>query len=247
MNVSSPILDALSEADRGNLLARAVPRVLNRSDMLFLAGERSTRAHLLLDGIVKLGARTAEGRETILGLAVPGEFVGEVSSIDGLAQPVDATAATRCRLLGIDSKLFMEALARNGGAALALARTLARRNRWLSHTALERTSAEVPARLAGRLLDLGDLLGEASEGAIEMVLPVGQRDLGRLAGVCRESACKTLRRFQRAGLVDYRGRRLRITRPDALERIRCAGRDELSASGAGPQGAPRDLARQSMR
>jgi hypothetical protein len=42
--------------------------------------------------------------------------------------------------------------------------------------------------------------------------------------MCRESTCKTLRRFQREGLVDYRRRRLRIMRPDALEEIKVTGR-----------------------
>ena len=88
----------------------------------------------------------------------------------------------------------------------------------MSDTAVERTSSEVPARLAGRLLDLADLLGTVRQGAVEMELPLAQGDLGRLAGMCRESACKTLRRFKSQGLLDYRGRRLRILRPDALER-----------------------------
>jgi CRP-like cAMP-binding protein len=96
--------------------------------------------------------------------------------------------------------------------------------RWLYATTLERTSSEVPARLAGRLLDLGDLLGRIHQGALEIDLPVAQGDLGRLAGISRESTCKALRSFKSQGLLDYRGRRLRILRPDALERIRCAGR-----------------------
>jgi CRP-like cAMP-binding protein len=53
---------------------------------------------------------------------------------------------------------------------------------------------------------------------------VAQGDLGRLAGISRESTCKALRSFQSQGLLDYRGRRLRILRPDVLERIRCTGR-----------------------
>jgi CRP-like cAMP-binding protein len=127
-------------------------------------------------------------------------------------------------VLGIDADMFVQMLSRSPSGALELARAMAQRTRWLCDAALERSTATVPARLAGRLLDLADLLGRVDRGAIEMELPLAQEDLGSLAGMCRESACKTLRTFKRQGLLDYRGRRLRILRPDALERIRCSGR-----------------------
>ena len=127
-------------------------------------------------------------------------------------------------MIGFDADLFAEILLDNAAAAVQLSVMMAERSRWIYDTALERTSSEVPARLAGRLLDLAVLLGRVRDGAVELELPLGQSDLGRLAGMCRESACKTLRRFRAEGWVEYRGRRLRILRPDALERVRCGGR-----------------------
>lgn len=217
------ILDSISAPYRALLLERSVHRSVAAHRTLLLSGDRTRRVLLLLRGVVKLAARNGEGRETLLGLALPGDVVGEVAAIDELPQPLDAITATPCEVLGVDADAFMSVIARDPAAADALLRSLAARYRWMCDTALERTSSEVPGRLAGRLLDLADLLGEVREGTIEMEIPLAQEDLARLAGMCRESACKTLRRFKHAGLVDYRGRRLRILRPDALERIRCAG------------------------
>lgn len=224
MYPSTPLLDPLDDDDRRALLGRAVARRLQRGQPLVMAGDRGRRAHLVARGVVKLVARNSDGQATILGLAVAGELVGELPLIDGLPQPLDAVAATPCEVLGLPGDDLARALLRSPPAALELARLLARRNRWLVDTATERTTSPVPARLAGRLLDLAEVIGRVSGDAVEMDLPLGQDDLGRLAGTSRESACKTLRRFQQAGLLAYRGRRLRILRPDALERIRCAGR-----------------------
>ena len=221
---SSPVLDALPERDRRALVERAVPRTIRRGQILYMAGERERRLHLVTDGIMKLTARDGSGNETILGLAVPGDLIGEVAAIDELQQPLDAVAATNASVLGIDADTFMDIVSRNGKAAVELARCLATRTRWMCDTAMERSNSEVPARLAGRLLDLADMLGRVDSGAVEVELPLAQADLGRLAGMCRESACKTLRSFKAKGVVDYRGRRLRILRPDVLEKIRCAGR-----------------------
>ncbi|CAN5727168.1 Crp/Fnr family transcriptional regulator [soil metagenome] len=224
MVYDSPLLDSLDASDRARLLERAVARRLPRGNTLYFTGDRTRRAHLLVSGVVKLVARSGEGHVTILCLACRGELIGEIAAIDGWPQPLDAIAATPCEVLGLDADALVETLRRNPDALLELARAMAQRTRWLCEAALERSTATVPARLAGRLLDLADLLGRVHDGAVVMDLPLAQDDLARLAGMCRESACKTLRTFKRDGLVDYKGRRLRILRPDALERIRCGGR-----------------------
>jgi CRP/FNR family transcriptional regulator len=220
----SPVVAALTPDDRALLADRSVKRRLNPGEILFLAGDRSSRVHVLTRGLMKLSARDGEGRETILGLATPGDLVGEVPALDGLPQPLDAVASTASQVVGFDSDDLMRALLRNPRACLELGRGLAARTRWVCETAIERTSAEVPARLAGRLLDLADLVGQVEDGAIELGVEMPQSDLAGISGMCRESACKTLRKFRHGGMVEYHGRRLRILRPDLLERIRCGAR-----------------------
>ena len=215
----SSFITALAPDDRSLLLDRALHRRLAPGAVLHLEGDPRPHAHLIAAGVVKLTTRDPGGREAILGLALPGELIGEIPAIDGKCQPTDALAATHCEVLAFEARTLREVLARNGVAALVIARALSARLRWVSETALERTASDVPARLAGRLLDLADLLGDGRRPG-EFDLPLVQADLGSLAGMSRESACKTLRRFKARGLLDYSGRRIRLLRPDLLELIR---------------------------
>ncbi len=224
MELRSPLLDVLTADERGRLLDRAVVREVDRGEHIYLAGEHTSRVHLVMSGVVKLGARDLRGNETILGLVLPGSVLGDIAALDGLGQPVDAVATEPCRLMGVDAESFADVIAGNSRAAMEVLRQSHQLLRWLFDTTLERTTGEVTGRLAGRLLGLADIFGIVRDGAVELDLPMPQSDLGRLSGMCRESACKTLRSFKRRGLVDYEGRRLRILRPDALEKIRCAGR-----------------------
>jgi CRP-like cAMP-binding protein len=219
----SPLLAALSAGDRVAVLDRAVARHLESGAVLHLAGDTSNRVHVVRTGAIKLMSRDPGGREAILGLVLPGGLVGLSPVLDGLPEANDAIALTDCDVLGFDAGALMEVLARNPKAAIEAARTMSAQVRWLSGTALERTSSQVPARLAGRLLDLADLAGRRRGDIVEVDLPLDQADLGRLAGMCRESACKAIRKFRAQGLVDYRGRRLRILRPDLLEQVRGQG------------------------
>lgn len=225
MSMTASLMTELPDGERTTLMDRAVPRSLEPGEILHLAGDRCDRVHFVTEGVIKLSLRDSNGEETILGLGVPGSILGDMPAADHRSHPLDAIAATRSEVLGFDPQLFVEVVFRNPRAALALARSSSARCRWVIDTALERTSGEVPARLAGRLLDLGRMLGRANGTAIELELPLGQRELGKLAGMCRESTCKTLRRFKAAGLVDYEGRRLRILRPDSLQMMRCGSGD----------------------
>jgi CRP-like cAMP-binding protein len=220
----SPVLAALSDDELARLLRRAVPRKLGTGDILFLAGDGPERTYVVESGVLKFTARDGEGAETILGLAVEGDLVGEVAALEQGLQPLDAVAATPSEVVGLDSEFLLEILGRNPRGAMALGTALAHKTRWLTEAALERTSEEVDQRLAARLLDLAEMLGRVRGDAIELELPLAQKDLGRLAGMCRESACKTMRRFQSQGVLEYSGRQLRIHRPDMLQKIRCAGR-----------------------
>lgn len=222
--MDSPILDALPDKERLRLLDRAVPRQLSADETLHHAGAPSDRMHFVTSGLFKFVGRDGSGNDTILGIAVTGDVVGELPWIDGLDQPFDVIATTKSTVLSLDAADLLESISTTPRAVCALLELQAARLRWVYGTCLERSAGGVPARLAGRLLDLADMLGEIQNGAIQFDMPLPQSDIGRLAGVCRESACKTLRRFKSAGIVDYQRGRLRILRPDVLEKIRCAGR-----------------------
>ena len=235
----SSVMEALPPATRRSLWERSVMRSLEPGEYLYLAGDEAERVHLVTDGLMKFTSSDSDGRETILGLAVPGDLVGQLAALNGLRQPFDVAAITHCGVAGFDPETLIAAVSSTPGAAVELAAVLASRTRWICETAMERASGEVPARLAGRLLHLAELIGRMRGGTIEMDLPLGQGELGRLAGMCRESVCKTLNTFRAQGVVDYRGRRLRILRPDALELIRCAGRaGKLSLEDNGWQSSP---------
>lgn len=217
-------LGLLPLPERILLARRSVIRRFDQGDVLFLAGESPARVHVVSYGVVKLVARDERGRETIVDLVARAGLLGEIAALDRAPQPVDAIAATGVTAVSYDAEEFLDAFARSPRACLALAAHLAGRSRAMCDLMHERSTAPAPARLAGRLLHLAQLLGSVEAGALELDLPVPQKELGAFAGMSRELACRTLRRLQREGVLHYRARRLRIMRPDALERIRCGAR-----------------------
>ncbi|HEX2241011.1 MAG TPA: Crp/Fnr family transcriptional regulator [Actinomycetota bacterium] len=220
----SPILSALSDDARTTLLSTGVERRWRRGSVLFLTGDSPERLYLVGDGIVKLARRNSDGRELIISLAAAGELVGELAAFETLPHDVDAIAATPVRALSLDAQCFRRVMAREPAALRGFVADLGRRYRALAACVHERGTATVPARLASRLLEMALLFGRADDDALEFEIPLRQTDIASFAGTSRESVSKTLKRFEAQGLVRCRGRTLRIVRPAALEKIRCAGR-----------------------
>lgn len=217
-------LALLPLSERVLLAQRSVMRRLDERDVLFLAGEKPARLYVVVRGVVKLVARDERGAETIIALVARGGLLGEVAVLDQRPQPLDAIAATNATVVSYDAEQVVDAFVRSPRACLGLAAHMAGRTRAMCDLMHERSAGEASARLAGRLLDLARLLGKLEKGAVELELPVRQKDLGAFAGMSREMACKTLRRLQDEGVLHYKERRLRILRPDTLEQIRCGAR-----------------------
>ncbi|MDQ3963210.1 MAG: Crp/Fnr family transcriptional regulator [Actinomycetota bacterium] len=227
-----PLLSSLEPSAFERLMARSVTRSLPRGRVLFLSGEARARAHFVLDGSFFLLRRDPSGAESVNGFATRGRLLDEIGTVDGEPHTCDAIAASDAIVLGVDASALRDELDRSVPLAKELARQLEARLRWMTTAATERASCRVAGRVAGRLLDLASQLGEERGGVIEFDLPVQQEQLALLAGTTRESACKTMRALKDKGVLDYRGRRLRILRPDALDYLRCGER----AAGPSPSG-----------
>lgn len=233
------LIDQLGRDDRERLMGRSLDQGYERGDFIGFAGQPLRRVHIVRQGIVKLLIRNLAGDEAIVGVAAPGEMVGQMEAITGEALHLDAIAACRTVTTSIDAVELRRAIERTPHVALRVTKDLASRHRRLCDLLLERSTVDADGRLAGRLLEFGEVIGHTSEGYTQIDLPIPQADLGAISGMCRESACKVMTNFKRRGLIETNGTRVRLLRPDLLEKLRCGERvatpSRSEGAGAGPR------------
>lgn len=217
-------LESLSPAELRAVWDRSRVRDLKAKEILFFEGEAEAHPTVVLDGYIRLERNTADGSRAVLGLRGPGEVLGELPMLDGGPQPYEANALGPSRVLQVGPAIFERTVASNPGAAASIAAGLSLQVRWSYEVCSDRISGAAKARVAGRILDVADVLGRVRDGAIEMAAPITQSDLAAMSGVCRESATRVVSDLKRQGAIAYSGRTLRVLRPDVLERIKCAGR-----------------------
>ena len=216
-------LEALPSATREEIASYAHRLTLGHGERLFLTGDEPACAYVVLRGVVKLVHGDAEGREMILAVGFPGQVVGLGSLLLGEHHRHDAYALGSSSALALTADALDRILAGGPAAARVVNAELARWSQRFEDAAIERGS-RVSARVAGRLLDLAAAIGTDGEKGRYVEMPMPFADLARLSATSRETVSKTLHRFRREGLIDFRGRTMRIQRPDMLERIRCGAR-----------------------
>lgn len=99
--MGAPLFAAL-DADAAAALRSSMDEVtLEKGDVIFAEGEPGDRLYVVIDGKVKLGHTSGDGRESLLAVLGPGEMFGELSLFDPGARTATATALTEATVAGL--------------------------------------------------------------------------------------------------------------------------------------------------
>jgi CRP/FNR family transcriptional regulator, cyclic AMP receptor protein len=218
---NTPIVGAyLALLGRVPLFASLPPAellVLLDSAQLVSRAPRGTMRTPGNDGVIVLlrgtaGARMLDpvGREVLAGLLGPGDLWGLAATMGARQPSVELTAfeaTTALRVSGAELRWWCRRRPEVAAGCLRmLADELARAQVELS--ALAHTSSG--DRVRRRLLELAGRHGRHHDGAVEITVPLTQRELGAWAHASRESTAKELQHLREAGLIETGRRHLRI-------------------------------------
>lgn len=209
-------LESLVPADADALRALAGERRYAAGAVIFHQGDEPGGVLVLTSGRVKHVLIGSDGRELILGLAGPGELVGEVTALDGGPRAASVTAMDEVRALAIARAAFEQCVAGRPALAASLLKSLAARLRQADAQLLEFAAFDVTGRVARRLLELSEHHGVGAERGIEITLPITQDELAAWTASSREGVAKALALLRRLGWIETHRRRIVVLDPEAL-------------------------------
>lgn len=225
----NPVFSALDRTQLQHLLAHSHLRCLHRGDTAFDAGQPCEGLHAVLDGHIKVYARTSDGHEKVI------DVVGRGHTLPGTHPVRTEPHAHHARALGEATVLVVpHEVLRN---ELHLDREMA--NRLLDDAVrqvhrmmreIETTSlCSATQRVCDYLLHLpalaeqadgpGDDLLDAPLGTANdrtVVLPVSKGVVASLLSITPEHFSRILRELQTEGLIDMQQRTIRLLAPDRL-------------------------------
>lgn len=204
-----------------NKIARR--RRLEPGESLLWEGDEAVFVANVVSGVLKLSTQTSDGREQILGLAYPSDFLGRPF---GNTTPYNAEALCEtvvCLFRRTDFERFT--LSHSRLEHKLLERTLGeldRTRRWM--LLLGRMNAE--ERLAALLLEIS--ARSVAAGCVNFIgdeidrfeLPMSRQQIADILGLTIETVSRQLTKMREDGIIEVRGRRnVTIRKREVLEKL----------------------------
>src|SRR4029079_4300122 len=179
---------------------------LRRGDVLFHEGDSGDKRYVVLDGKVKLGRTSSDGRENLLAILGPGQMFGELSLFDPGPRSATVTAVTDATFASLSHEDLLRWLEGRPMVARGLLAQLAGRLRKANDVVADLVFSDVPGRVAKALLDLADRFGRPATDGVLVAHELTQEELAQLGGVARETGDKALRKFREPGWLRLEAR-----------------------------------------
>jgi CRP/FNR family cyclic AMP-dependent transcriptional regulator len=192
---NAPLFLALDEEASVALRASMVEIDFTRGQVVFAEGDPGDRLYVIVDGKIKLGTTSNDGRESLLAVLGPGEMFGELSLFDPGPRTATATSLTETTLLGLGHDALGSWLTGRPGVAQALLKALAQRLRRTNENLSDLVFSDVPGRVAKALVELNEKFGEKRSGGFYVEHDLTQEELAQLVGASRETVNKALADF----------------------------------------------------
>lgn len=193
---------------------------MHRGQTLMWEGDDSSVVANVLEGVLKLSTSTADGREQIVGVVYPSDFIGRPF---GITTQHSVTALSDAQVCMFTRSAFDE---------------FAREHPELEHKLLQRTLTELDRarhwmlllgrksageRVATFLIEMSQRLADSicsGEGraVTRFELPLSRQQMADLLGLTIETVSRQLTRLRHAGIIDLPDRRaVVILDRDAME------------------------------
>jgi CRP-like cAMP-binding protein len=212
----APLFTALDEAAAVSLRASMDTVKIAKGSILFKEGDDGEHLYVIIDGKLKLGTSSGDGRENLLSILGPGEMFGELSLFDPGPRTSTATAVTDAKLLSLSHEKVIPWLKQNPEVSLQLLTRLSQRLRRTNEAVGDLVFSDVPGRVAKALIDLGDRFGKTSPEGLLVNHDLTQEELAQLVGASRETVNKALADFAGRGWLKLDGRSVLITDVERL-------------------------------
>lgn len=195
-----PIFNSLIKEERQEVAAITTAKTYEKGDLVYMAGEQAGKLYVLHTGRVKISRINVSGKEQVIRVVGPGEFMGELSLFSSLPMTDNGEALERCTMCLIEGAKLKELMKKYPSIAFKIMEELSQRLEKAEHLIETLNLNTVEQRLARSLLRM-------TMGRREVILEMTKGDFASQLGMSQETLSRKLSAFQEQGLIVLKGQR----------------------------------------
>ena len=187
---------------------------VKKGDIFFQTGDPADRFYIVCEGSFKIFKNTIDGREQILYIYHPGDFVGALNLLKDHRYLYTGQALEDSLICTISKAFFDREFMNNPSILRQILEKSYDRIRWAEDLISRLSSANSGIKTAELILRFADILGEKTAEGIRVDLPLNREEMGSYAGLSRETFTRKLGEFRDLGYLEFSGNRIVIIKDE---------------------------------
>jgi CRP/FNR family cyclic AMP-dependent transcriptional regulator len=188
------------------LATAAVGRDISRhskKEVIFAQGDAADAVFYIKKGKVKVAVLSKDGKEAVVALLGPNEFVGEGCLIGQPKRLATASAMTECETMRVEKTEIQRVIHDEPAFSEMFVSHILTRNARVEEDLVDQLFNSTEKRLARLLLLLANF---GKEGRPEPILAkISQETLAEMIGTTRSRVSHFMNKFRQLGFIDYNG------------------------------------------
>jgi len=193
-----PLFSLLTTDQAQSIADSVVKRRFKRGELIVEQGTKSNALFILLNGRARVLTADNRGREVILAVLQPGDYVGEMSLIDNEPHSATVRAEVQTDMLVLGRNEFSRCLPDSSSLSYAILRGLVARLRNADRQIESLALLDVYGRVARTLLDMS----EEEKGLKIIRGKVSRQDMAKVVGASREMVSRVMKDLEDKGVIE---------------------------------------------
>lgn len=207
---SSSLFNELHDKDLQVLSQGKTCIKYKKGQTLFYEGTRPMGLFCINSGKVKVFKMSSEGKEQILNLAKPGDFLGYRALISEEFYSASATVIEEAAICYIPKHNFLEILNSNPGFFKKMFKAVCEDLGVMEQKLVTIAQKSVRERLAATLLMLKETYGMEGKDSILIDIALSREDLANIIGTATETVIRLLSEFKSDQLIALEGKKIKV-------------------------------------
>lgn len=196
-----PLLKNLSSEEFDKIKKNIIAREFSKGEVIFRSHDSADKMFIILSGEIKVTKIMSDGKEQILYIYGPSDFIGGHNILSGDKYEYNSFALSKVKVLTISSYDVLGVLKYNTGFLLAVIKQSFERIRKAEELIDRLSVINTDEKVAKLLKTLIGLYGKKTNDGILISYKITQEELGSLAGISRETMSRKLNQFEEEGIL----------------------------------------------
>lgn len=181
-----------------------------KGQTLFYEGTRPMGIFCINHGKVKVYKMGSNGKEQILFIAQPGDFLGYRSLLSEEFYGATGTVLEQAAICFIPKSDFLSILSKNPAFFQKLMKAVCHELGVMEEKLAQLAQKSVRERLAATIIMLKETYGMEGEGSDVIDIALSREDLANIVGTATETVIRLLSDFKSDGLIGLKGKKIQV-------------------------------------